>query len=173
MSGMSDGEERKGRVDVRLALEAGRSSDGSPPVPPDPVAHVKDETLWAAVMDESWDTALAWADASRDLPSLDRPELDRIVRAAPLQAFDDELACFFEVTGFGESYSRAPSTDELLSRDALVDAFAEGSDGTVEYGSISAPLLGSRATERGREHVFMRWPEDRARWERFHQRQSR
>jgi len=87
------------------------------------------------------------------------------MKSAILELHDEGLARFFSFEDFGEDYSRTPTDAEYLTRDELERAIASGSE---EHGErLSAPALGIRATERGRERVFELWPEERARWESF------
>jgi hypothetical protein len=108
-------------------------------------------------MDEPWDTSLTYSDAQEDLPEIDEADRDRAVGDVLLQLYDEGLVCFFEIGDFGESYSRTPTEEEKLSREALVRAV--GAD------RVGVPQLGLRATLKGRDLHFTLFPDDRRRAE--------
>jgi len=133
----------------------------------DPVARFKEGQLWAAVMEEPWDTALAWSDAQVTLAGADPSERDHLTAEALISLLDEGLAYFFEFDDFGESYRRTPVESERLSREQVLEALRAGSQRSTAEGAIYAPSLGMRATEAGRERVFSLWPGERERWERW------
>src|SRR6266550_3532294 len=99
----------------------------------DPLTRFKHEQLGCIVMDEPWDTALMYGDAQTDLPEIDEADRDRAVGDVLLQLYDEGLVCFFEVTEFGGHYTRTPTEEAKLSREALVR--------NVEPGRVDAPVL--------------------------------
>ena len=133
----------------------------------DPVARFKEGQLWAAVMEEPWDTALAFSDAQVTLAEADPSERDRLIVEVLLALLDEGLAYFFEFDDFGESYSRTPAESERLSREQVLEALSAGSERSTAEGAIHAPCLGMRATEAGRERVFALCAGERERWKRW------
>ena len=114
----------------------------------DPLTRFKREQLRCIALDEPWDTALTWADAQTDLPEIDVPDRDRVVAEALMQLHDEGLVYFFEVSDFGDSYSRTPPDEDKLTRERLAEVLSAGS--RAEEGEVAAPLLGVRATQKGR-----------------------
>jgi hypothetical protein len=74
---------------------------------------------------------------------------DRVVAQALLQMHDEGLVYLFEVSDFGESYSRTPREEERLTQERLVEVLSGGS--RAEEGGVAALVLGVRATQKGRE----------------------
>jgi hypothetical protein len=128
---------------------------------PDPleIEHFKNSQLGKIVMDEPWDTSLAWSDAQGDLLSVPLSSQDREISRIFVEFLDEGFAYFFRVTDFGESYRRTPTAAEVLSRAELEWALGDGRESPI-------PFLGVRATEAGREEHFRRYPLDRDRWDR-------
>jgi hypothetical protein len=122
------------------------------------IARFKDSQLAKIVMDEPWDTSLAWADAEEDLSFLNPRQRDEAVRRILIELLDKRLIYFFRVSDFGESYSRTPKVAEVLSRDDVISALGQSRESPV-------PFLGVRATDLGREDHFNRVPDDSRRWE--------
>jgi hypothetical protein len=127
----------------------------------DPPTRFKYQQLAMVVMDVPWETGLMWADGHADLDDVPKAERDQVIRDVVLELFDEGLVYYFEIEDFGDSYSRTPSPEEHLSREQLVEAISGGGEVTVN--GVSAPFLGVRATEKGLEAHFSRFPEDRAR----------